>query len=63
MYNEKLVIEPKKYKGDTCVISSRLPADLVKAIDKVAEDTGRNRNEVVTICLEYAIDNMELVSQ
>jgi len=57
--DRKLVISPKKYREATTVVSARLPNDMVKEIDKVAENTGYNRNEVITICLEFAIDNME----
>lgn len=59
MADRKLVISPKKYREATTVVSARLPNDMVKEIDKVAENTGYNRNEVITICLEFAIDNME----
>ena len=55
---EKLYIEPKKYRETTSVVSARLPNDMIRAIDGVAERTGHNRNEVITICLEYAIDNL-----
>lgn len=57
--NKKLVIPPKMFKGETSVISSRLPNDMIKAIDEIAECTGRNRNEVITMCLEYAITNID----
>lgn len=57
--NNKLFIPPKKFKGETSVISSRLPNDMIKTIDDIAEHTGRNRNEVVTMCLEYAIINID----
>jgi hypothetical protein len=32
---------------------------MIKTIDDIAEHTGRNRNEVVTMCLEYAIINID----
>lgn len=59
MAREKLVIPPKKYRGTTAVVSARLPEDMIKDIDRVAKNTGYNRNEVIMICLEYAIDNMD----
>ncbi len=59
MGDKKLIIEPKKYTGDTAVISSRLPSDMIKALDHIAEKTGRNRNEIIMMCLEFAIDNLE----
>ena len=63
MADKKLVISPKKYKGETSVVSARLPAEMVKALDKIAESTGRNRNEIITLCLEYALDNLTIDSQ
>ena len=59
MANKKLVIPSKRYKGDTSVVSARLPNSMIKDLDKIAESTGRNRNEIITMCLEYAIDHLE----
>ena len=56
---KKLVIPPKRYKGETSVISARLPNDMIRALDRIAEKTGRNRNEIIMLCLEFAIDNLE----
>ena len=60
MSNEKLVISSKKYRGDSTVISIRLPDQLVKKLDTIAEDTGRTRNEVIQKCLAFAVDNLEI---
>lgn len=57
---KKLVISKKKYTGETSVISARLPNDLIKEIDNICETTGRLRNEVVQMCLEFAVDNLEI---
>lgn len=59
MAGKKLFIPSKRYKGDTSVVSARLPNDLIKDLDRIAEDTGRNRNEIIMLCLEFAIDNLE----
>jgi predicted DNA-binding protein len=56
---KKLVIPSKHYKGDTSVVSARLPNDMIKDLDKIAESTGRNRNEIIMLCLEYAIENLD----
>lgn len=60
MSDKKLKISAKEYTGDTSVISSRLPNDLIKKIDEICETTGRNRNEVLQLCLEFAVDNIEI---
>lgn len=57
---KKLIIAKKKYKGESMVVTTRLPNDLVGAIDKVAETSGRTRNEIIQTCLEYAISNLEI---
>ena len=59
MAKEKLVIKPTKYRGPTAVVSARLPGEMVKAIDRIAEKTGYNRNEVIEKCLEFAIGHLE----
>ena len=60
MSSEKLIISSKKYRGDSTVISIRLPDELVKELDKIAEETGRTRNEVIQKCLSFAVDNLEI---
>ena len=60
MTNKKLVISSKKYRGDSSVVSVRLPDDLVKTLDSIAEETGRTRNEVIQKCLFFAVDNLEI---
>ncbi len=58
MNTNRLVISSKKYKGDTSVFSVRLPLEMVKELDNISELTGRNRNEIISLCLEFAIENM-----
>ena len=55
-----LRITPKKYSGETTVISMRLAKELIKDIDMVANMTGYNRNEILTKSLEFALKNMEI---
>ena len=60
MDSKRLIISPRKYKGETSVVSARLPVEMIKALDEIAELTGRNRNEIIALCLEYAVDNLEI---
>lgn len=62
MGDKKLFIPSKHYKGDTSVVSARLPNSMIKKLDEIAEVTGRNRNEIIALCLEFAIDNLETES-
>lgn len=63
MDNKKLIILPRKYKGETSVVSARLPIEMIRTLDEIAENTGRNRNEIITLCLEYAVDNLSIEEQ
>lgn len=56
-----LRITPKKYGGETTIVSMRMAKDLLKDIDAVANVTGRNRNEILTLSLEFALNHMEIM--
>ena len=62
-YMEKptLRITPKKYAGESTIVSMRMSKELLKDIDAVATATGRNRNEILTMSLEFALNHMEIV--
>ena len=56
MAEPELLLSKKKYVGESTVISTRMPKDMLKDIDALAKETGRTRNEVVQICIEaYSI--------
>ena len=56
----KLYIEPKKYIGESTVVSMRIPKDLIREFDDIAAATGRTRSEIMTLCLEFALKYMEI---
>lgn len=58
--DRKLVIPTKKFRGDSQVLSVRLPNDLISKLDEIAADTGRTRNEIVQTCLEFAVEHLEI---
>ena len=60
MDDKKLVIRPKRFSGDSSVLSLRLPNELVSRLDEIAENTKRTRNDIVLKCLEYAVQNIEI---
>jgi len=60
MSEKKLIIRPHKYGGETAVISWRLPKEMLSVIDQVASNTGRTRNEILVMSMEYALENMEI---
>ena len=59
MSKERFSIPPRRFRGETAVVASRLPVELISLLDDLSHKTGRSRNEVIQLCLEYAIDNME----
>ena len=56
-----LQISPKKYGGETTIVSMRMSKELLKDIDNIAKVTGRNRNEIMAMSLEFALNHMEIV--
>ena len=60
MSDKKLVISSKKFRGDSSVVSVRLPNDMIEKIDTIAEQTGRTRNEIIQKCLAFSIENIEV---
>ncbi|MBO4694805.1 MAG: ribbon-helix-helix protein, CopG family [Clostridia bacterium] len=56
--NKKLIITPKKYKAEsTTIISARVSMELMEKIEDIAKKTNRNRNEIIQILLDFAVDN------
>ncbi|MCQ2421159.1 MAG: ribbon-helix-helix domain-containing protein [Clostridia bacterium] len=58
-----LTIRTKKYCGESAVVSVRVPKTLLRDMDAAAEQTGRSRNELISTCLEFALDHMEIMDQ
>ena len=59
----KLIISKKKsIKGEDGykVFSIRIKQETVIAIDNIASKTDHSRNEIINICLNYAIKNTEI---
>lgn len=57
-----LQIQKKKYTGDSAVISMRLPKNMLLDIDEVAKVSGRTRNEVLMMSLEFALDHLTITA-
>ena len=58
MSEDKLIIKPKRSKGDDGykTFSIRVREDIVDKIDDIASKTGRSRNELIGMFLEFAAD-------
>jgi len=60
---EKFIIRKKKNYGETSVVSCRMPNEIIKMLDNVANRTGRTRNELITKCVEFALDKLEIIDE
>lgn len=60
MDDEVLTIKERKYQGQTEVVSARLPSELVKELNFIAKETGRSRNEVIEMCLTFAVERVKI---
>ena len=58
MEEEKLVIHPKRPKGEDGyrTFSIRIREELVEQINHISAQTGHSRNELIGRFLEYALD-------
>ena len=65
MPDEKLTITTKPPKGEDGhqTFSIRIKEEIVAMIDEISSKTGRTRNELIGILLEYALKNYEIVQE
>ena len=55
-------ITQKQYTGESSVISMRLPKDMLVDIDEAARISGRTRNEILTMALEFSLNHMVITA-
>ena len=55
-------IAKKQYTGESAVISIRLPKDMLADLDEAARISGRTRNEILTMSLEFSMNHMVITS-
>ena len=60
MDEPKFQITPKRYTGESAVVSLRLPKEMLRDIDAAAVKAGRTRNEFMSMSLEFALDHLEI---
>jgi len=62
--SNKLLIT-KKLRGDDGyrVFSVRLKTDTLERINSLAEDTGRTRNKLIGLLLDFALEHSEVVGE
>ena len=62
MAEDKLILTVKRFKGEDGyrTFSVRLKESLVNRIDTLASETGRSRNELIGLSLEFALEHYKL---
>jgi len=64
MENKKFIVKTKKsYYERTSVVSVRFPNSLLDRLDVVSNKTGRSRNELVLMCVDFALNNIQIVDE
>ena len=63
MDKPKLQIKPKKYTEESTIMSMRIPKDMIRDLDAVTAKSGRTRNEIIAMSLEFALENMEILQK
>lgn len=62
--NTKLIITKKKRGEDGHkTLSIRVREDIIDRLDVLADETGRSRNELIGLLLDFAIENSKVVSE
>ncbi len=59
---EKLIIRKKGVKGEDGykTFSIRIKEETVEKLDSLSKETGRSRNELIGLLLDFAIDHSEV---
>lgn len=62
MAKDKLIINPKPPRGEDRyrTFSIRIKEELVNKLENVCSRSGYNRNQLISILLEYALENCEV---
>lgn len=63
MSDKKLIIQNKKSNAEFTIISMRIQKDLLMEIDDVVAKTGNSRNEVLQMCLRFAMDSLQVQTE
>ena len=62
MEKDDLIVKPKRPKGEDGykVFSIRIKEETVTKIDASSEQTGRSRNELIGMFLDYAVERCKV---
>lgn len=62
MEKDDLIVKPKRPKGEDGykVFSIRVKEETVAKIDRISMQTGRSRNELIGLFLDYAVERCKV---
>lgn len=61
MEGDKFIVTPRKPAvGKSTVVSVRMPDKTIAQLEEIAGRTGRTRNELVLMCIDYALARLEI---
>ena len=62
MASDKLIITPKSPRGEDGyrTFSIRIKEEIAKKLEAVCVQSGHNRNPLISMLLEYALENCEV---
>ena len=64
---DKFIVPQRKPRkpavGKSTVVSVRLPDTMLAKLEDVASKTGRSRNELVQMCIDYALARLEITEE
>ncbi|MDC7290184.1 ribbon-helix-helix domain-containing protein [Blautia schinkii] len=63
--DKKFVVRPKGFddkEEKSSVLTIRIDKKCLEDYDKLAAKSGRSRNSLIKMALQYALDNLEFVS-
>ncbi|WP_293007293.1 MULTISPECIES: ribbon-helix-helix protein, CopG family [unclassified Oscillibacter] len=65
MAEKDLIVKPRRPKGDDGykTFSIRVKEETVSRIDEVSAKTGRSRNELIGMFLDYAVERCKIEGQ
>ena len=59
--DDRFVVPLKKPAFEnSSVVSARLPNSIIKKLEGIADSTGRSRNEIIILALDYALGRIEI---
>ena len=60
MEKKFVVTKRKPAVGKSSVVSVRIANDTLERLEAVAQETGRTRNELIQMAINFALDNLKI---